>query len=93
MRKTYERCLELAAAGLIRRTPAFTYEDVECGDVWDDLIYRLADDGLLALGEDGSVHTTASRQRDFTYTRAARRRNRQPVVADPFTPASEGTPA
>ncbi len=64
MRKSYARCLDLVEAGLIRRTAAFTYEDAELGEVWDDVVYRLVDDGLLALGEDGSVHTTTSRARD-----------------------------
>lgn len=63
MRKSYARCLDLVEAGLIRRTAAFTYEDAELGEVWDDVVYRLVDDGLLALGEDGSVHTTTSRAR------------------------------
>ncbi|GAB7044913.1 hypothetical protein [Catenuloplanes indicus] len=91
MRKSYARCLDLVEAGLIRRTAAFTYEDAELGEVWDDVVYRLVDDGLLALGEDGSVHTTTSRARDFTTTRAARRRKRPPAVTDPFTTPTERT--
>jgi len=82
MSRTYERCLALARAGKIRRTPSFTYEDTDIGEVWDDLVYQLADDGLLALGEDGSVHTIAApRKGDAIHTRSRRRR---PAVTDPF---------
>jgi hypothetical protein len=59
--------------------------------VWDDLIYRLVEHGQLALGEDGSVHTVATRDRDFTTTRA--RRRRRPPTSDTFQTPSERTSA
>ena len=85
MRKSYKRCLELITAGQIRRTAAFTYEDADTGDVWDELVYQLADDGRIVLGHDGAIHATGE-SAEQPSTRAVRRRRE--ALAGPFQTAS-----